>query len=124
MKKLIAMVLTTLLATAGFAQTVDDHAKAKKGAIVGGIDGAMPGAVIGNILGVRGNLASIRSAAYSRRLSEQRANSATNYPEQLGVRGSRLAAGASGKAQARASTSTANWRQLNPRVEIHVRADA
>src|SRR5438128_7425053 len=48
MKRLIAMLLTTLLATAGFAQTVDDHTKAKKGAVIGGVAGAIAGAVIGN----------------------------------------------------------------------------
>jgi len=48
MKKLIATILTALLATAGFAQTVDDHAKTKKGAVVGGVAGAIAGAIIGN----------------------------------------------------------------------------
>src|SRR5207244_6553417 len=48
MKKLIATVLSALLATAGFAQTVDDHAKTKKGAVVGGVAGAIAGAIIGN----------------------------------------------------------------------------
>ena len=48
MKRLIAMLLTTLLATAGLAQTVDDHAKAKKGAALGGVAGAIAGAIIGN----------------------------------------------------------------------------
>jgi len=214
MKKLIAMVLTTLLATAGFAQTVDDHAKAKKGAIVGGIAGAIAGAVIGNNRGhhsskrgavvggvagtaagaivgammdrqerelrqingvnvtrtadnelnvtvrnevlfdfnsaglrpasreslremanvfekypntnieVAGHTDSIGSAAYNQRLSERRANSVTNYLEQLGVRGSRLDAVGYGKSQPRATNSTANGRQLNRRVEIHVRANA
>src|SRR5207244_4673216 len=48
MKKLIATVLSALLATAGFAQTVDDHAKTKKGAVIGGVAGAIVGAAIGN----------------------------------------------------------------------------
>src|SRR5205085_4382950 len=48
MKKLIATVLTALLATAGFAQTVDDHAKTKKGAVIGGVAGAIAGAIIDN----------------------------------------------------------------------------
>src|SRR5947209_3219267 len=40
MKKLLASTLTVLLfATTAFAQ-VDDHAKAKKGAVIGGIAGA------------------------------------------------------------------------------------
>src|ERR1700704_6205468 len=49
MKKYIASVLTVLLvSTTGFAQAVDPHAKAKKGAIIGGVAGAVAGAVIGN----------------------------------------------------------------------------
>jgi len=48
MKKHIASFLTVLLVASGaFAQT-DDHAKAKKGATIGGIAGAIAGAVIGN----------------------------------------------------------------------------
>ena len=49
MKKYLAYLLTVLLvATTGFAQTVDDHAKAKKGAAIGAAAGAVVGAVIGN----------------------------------------------------------------------------
>src|SRR2546428_3363225 len=49
MKKYIAMILTVLLAALPtFAQTVDDHSKAKKGAVIGGVAGAIAGAVIGN----------------------------------------------------------------------------
>ena len=49
MKKYFASILTVLLvATAGFAQTVDEHAKAKKGAVIGGVAGAIVGDVIGN----------------------------------------------------------------------------
>src|ERR1041385_7919637 len=48
MKKLIATILTALLASPMFAQTVDDHAKAKKGAVLGGVAGVIAGAVIGN----------------------------------------------------------------------------
>src|SRR2546428_6065641 len=49
MKKYIAMILTVLLAALPtFAQTVDDHSKAKKGAVIGGIAGAIAGTVIGN----------------------------------------------------------------------------
>jgi outer membrane protein OmpA-like peptidoglycan-associated protein len=48
MKKLLATMLTVLLAVPLFAQTTDDHAKTKKGAVVGGALGAVVGAVIGN----------------------------------------------------------------------------
>src|ERR1700730_258087 len=48
MKKYLATVLTLLmLAVTGFAQT-DNHAKAKKGAVIGGVAGAIAGAVIDN----------------------------------------------------------------------------
>jgi outer membrane protein OmpA-like peptidoglycan-associated protein len=48
LKKLIAMLATLLLvATAALAQ-VDDHAKAKNGAVIGGVAGGILGAVIGN----------------------------------------------------------------------------
>ena len=49
MRKYIATLLTVLLTTAPvFAQAVDDHAKTKKGAVIGGVAGAIAGAVIGN----------------------------------------------------------------------------
>lgn len=47
MKKLIAVLLTAFLSTAAFAQ-VDPHAKAKKGAVIGGVAGAIAGAIIHN----------------------------------------------------------------------------
>ena len=47
MKKFIATILSVFLAVPLFAQ-VDQHAKTKKGAIIGGVAGAIAGAVIGN----------------------------------------------------------------------------
>ena len=47
MKRLMATLLTLLLAIPAFAQ-VDDHAKTKKGAIIGGVAGAIAGTIIGN----------------------------------------------------------------------------
>ena len=213
MKKLIAMILTALLATATFAQ-VDDHEKAKKGAVIGGVAGAIAGAIIGNNRGhhsakrgavvgtvagtaagaivgammdkqerelrqiqgvnvtrtadnelnvtvknevlfdfnssalrstsrdtlremanvfekypntsieVAGHTDSIGSAAYNQRLSERRAGSVATYLENLGVRSSRIDAVGYGKSEPRATNSTAAGRQLNRRVEIHVRANA
>src|ERR1041385_7031356 len=214
MKKLIATILTALLASPMFAQTVDDHAKAKKGAVLGGVAGAIAGAILGNNRGhhsskrgavvgtlagtaagaivgammdkqerelrqingvsvtrtspnelnvtvrnevlfdfnsaglrsasrqslremanvfekypnttieVDGHTDSIGTAAYNQRLSERRAGSVVNYLEQLGVRGSRLDPIGYGESQPRATNSTANGRQLNRRVEIHIRANA
>jgi len=215
MRKYIATLLTVLLATAPvFAQTADEHAKAKKGAVIGGIAGAVAGAVIGNNRGhhsakrgavvggiagtaagaivgammdkqerelrqiqgvsvtrtapdelnvtvrnevlfdfnssalrpasrtslremanvfekypnttieVAGHTDSIGSAAYNQRLSERRAGSVANYLEGIGVNGSRIDAVGYGKSQPRATNSTANGRQLNRRVEIHIRANS
>jgi outer membrane protein OmpA-like peptidoglycan-associated protein len=56
------MLLTVLLVATtgtGFAQTTDDHAKAKKGAVIGGVAGAVAGAIIGNN---RGHKSSKRGA--------------------------------------------------------------
>lgn len=215
MKKLLASTLTVLLfATTAFAQTADDHAKAKKGAIIGGIAGAIAGGVISNnrnghsgkrgaivgglagtaagaivgammdkqerqlrqiqgvdvtrtadnelkvtvkndvlfdynsaglrsasrsslremanvfdqypntTIAVEGFTDSTGSASYNERLSERRASSVANYLETLGVRGSRLDTIGYGETHPRATNSTASGRQLNRRVEIHIRANA
>jgi len=73
---------------------------------------------------VAGHTDSIGSAAYNQRLSERRAGSVANYLESLGVNGSRIDAIGYGKSQPRATNSTANGRQLNRRVEIHIRANS
>lgn len=215
MKQFIAAILAIMLvAPAAFAQTVDDHAKAKRGAAIGGVAGAIVGGVLGNNRGkgngtrgaviggavgvatgaivgammdkqerelrqiegvnvqrvgndelkvtvknevlfdfnsaalrsasrdslsqmadvfqkypdttinVEGHTDSIGSASYNQRLSERRAESVARYLENLGVRSSRINAIGYGKSQPRASNSTANGRQLNRRVEIHVKANA
>jgi outer membrane protein OmpA-like peptidoglycan-associated protein len=215
MKKLLASTLTVLLfaTTTVFAQT-DDHAKAKKGAIIGGIAGAIAGGVISNnrnghsgkrgaivgglagtaagaivgammdkqerqlrqiqgvdvtrtadnelkvtvkndvlfdynsaglrsasrsslremanvfeqypntTIAVEGFTDSTGSAAYNERLSERRASSVANYLENLGVNGSRVETIGYGESRPRATNNTASGRQLNRRVEIHVRANA
>jgi len=215
MRKTVATLLAVLLTSVPlFAQTVDDHAKAKKGAVIGGIAGAIAGTVIGNnrghhsgkrgavvgavagtaagaivgammdrqerelrqiqgvdvtrtapgelnvrvqnevlfdfnssalrpssrdalrqmaevfqkypdtTLSVQGHTDSIGSAGYNQRLSERRAGSVSNYLEDLGVRSSRIETIGYGKSRPRATNSTAAGRQLNRRVEIHVRANA
>lgn len=214
MRKYIATLLTVLLASVPlFAQTVDNHAKAKKGAVIGGIAGAIAGSVIGNnrghhsakrgavvgavagtaagaivgammdkqerelrqiqgvnvtrtapgelnvsvqnevlfdfnssalrstsrdalrqmadvfqkypdtTLSVQGHTDSIGSAAYNQRLSERRAGSVARYLEDIGVRSSRMETVGYGESQPRATNNTAAGRQLNRRVEIHVRAN-
>ncbi len=215
MRKYIATLLTVLLASAPvFAQTVDEHAKAKKGAAIGGVAGAIAGAVIGNnrghhstkrgavvgavagtaagaivgammdkqerelrqiqgvdvtrtapdelkvtvknevlfdfdsaalrsasreslremadvfqkypntTLSVEGHTDSIGPAAYNKRLSQRRASSVSSYLEDLGIRGSRIDTVGYGESQPRETNNTASGRQLNRRVEIHVRANA
>jgi outer membrane protein OmpA-like peptidoglycan-associated protein len=48
MRKYIAMFMAVIFAAAPiFAQTVDDHAKTKKGAVIGGVAGALAGVLIG-----------------------------------------------------------------------------
>src|SRR6266404_4636465 len=49
MKRFMATSLTILLvSTTAFAQAADEHAKAKKGAIIGGIAGVIAGSIINN----------------------------------------------------------------------------
>jgi outer membrane protein OmpA-like peptidoglycan-associated protein len=214
MKQFIASILVMLFVVpATFAQ-VDDHAKAKKGAAIGGVAGAIVGGVLGNnrgkgnatrgavIGGVVGgatgvivgammdkqekslrqiegvnvqrvnndelkvtvkndvlfdfNSAGLRSASrtslrdmadvfrqypnttirvegftdsvgsdsYNQRLSERRSSSVVNYLEGLGVSNSRLQPIGYGESQPRATNNTASGRQLNRRVEIHIKANA
>lgn len=73
---------------------------------------------------VAGHTDSKGSVSYNKSLSVRRANSVANYLEDLGVRGSRIDAVGYGESTPRASNNTANGRQLNRRVEIHVRANA
>jgi len=73
---------------------------------------------------VEGHTDSIGTNAYNQRLSERRASSVSNYLENLGVRSSRIDTIGYGESQPRASNSTASGRQLNRRVEIHIKANA
>jgi outer membrane protein OmpA-like peptidoglycan-associated protein len=73
---------------------------------------------------VEGHADSTGSESYNQRLSERRANSVASYLENLGVRNSRIDAVGFGESQPRSSNSTPSGRQLNRRVEIHIRANA
>jgi outer membrane protein OmpA-like peptidoglycan-associated protein len=73
---------------------------------------------------VAGHTDSIGSVAYNQRLSDRRAEAVATYLDNLGVNGSRIDAVGYGKSQPRATNSTANGRQLNRRVEIHIRANS
>jgi outer membrane protein OmpA-like peptidoglycan-associated protein len=213
MKQFVASLLIALMATTAFAQVPNSHAKAKKGAIIGGITGAIAGAiihnnrgsgnakrgaVIGGVVGaatgaivgammdkqerelrqiegvnvartsddelkvtmrnevlfdfnsaglrsssrnelrdmadvfnrysdttivVAGHTDSVGSASYNKSLSNRRANTVSNYLENLGVRGSRLDAVGYGESSPKASNSTSSGRQQNRRVEIYIRAN-
>jgi len=215
MKRLMAATLSILLVSAtAFAQATDDHAKAKKGAIIGGIAGAIAGGIISNnrnghsgkrgavvgglagtaagaivgammdkqerqlrqipgvavtrtsddelrvtvkndvlfdydsaalrpasraalrdmanvfeqypntTIAVQGYTDSTGSAVYNERLSERRADSVASYIENLGVRGYRIDTIGYGESRPRATNNTPSGRQLNRRVEIHIRANA
>ncbi|HUP50771.1 MAG TPA: OmpA family protein [Thermoanaerobaculia bacterium] len=76
------------------------------------------------IIVVTGHTDSLGTAAYNQRLSERRAGSVSSYLQNLGVRGSRIDAIGNGESQPRATNGTAAGRQLNRRVDIHVRASA
>jgi outer membrane protein OmpA-like peptidoglycan-associated protein len=72
---------------------------------------------------VAGHTDSTGSAAYNQRLSQRRANSVSNYLENLGVDGHRLDANGHGESDPKSSNGTASGRQRNRRVELYVRAN-
>ena len=74
-------------------------------------------------LSVEGHTDSIGTAAYNQSLSRRRARSVASYLEDIGVRSSRIETVGYGESQPVASNNTAEGRQLNRRVEIHVRAN-
>lgn len=213
MKQFIASLLIALMATTAFADVATSRDKTKKGAIIGGVTGAIAGAiihnnrgsgdakrgaVIGGVVGaatgaivgammdkqerelrqidgvnvartsddelkvtmrnevlfdfnssglrsasrdelrdmadvfnryadttivVAGHTDSVGSASYNKTLSNRRANTVSNYLENLGVRGSRLDAVGYGEGSPKASNSTSSGRQQNRRVEIYIRAN-
>src|SRR6266516_2400430 len=59
MKRSLIALLTMLLTAATLFAQNDDHAKTKKGAVIGGIAGAIAGAILGNN---RGHHSSTRGA--------------------------------------------------------------
>jgi outer membrane protein OmpA-like peptidoglycan-associated protein len=73
---------------------------------------------------VEGHTDSTGSAAYNNRLSQRRASTVESYLQNVGVRSSRIESIGYGESQPRATNGTASGRQMNRRVEIHVRANA
>lgn len=74
-------------------------------------------------ISVQGHADSVGTVSYNERLSQRRANSVAGYIESLGVRSSRVETLGYGESQPRATNTTASGRQLNRRVEIHVKAN-
>jgi outer membrane protein OmpA-like peptidoglycan-associated protein len=72
---------------------------------------------------VAGHTDSVGSESYNQRLSNRRANTVSNYLEDVGVRGSRLDAVGYGESRPKSSNSTSSGRQQNRRVEIYIRAN-
>lgn len=75
-----------------------------------------------NQIDVEGHTDSTGSDAHNKRLSEQRAASVADFLIDSGVRSSALTVYGYGEEDPKSSNATAEGRQLNRRVEIHIRA--
>lgn len=73
-------------------------------------------------ISVEGHTDNVGSDEYNQRLSEQRADAVGGYLIDQGVPSSRVTAVGFGKTQPKASNDTPEGRQINRRVEIHIRA--
>jgi outer membrane protein OmpA-like peptidoglycan-associated protein len=73
-------------------------------------------------ISIEGHADSTGAASYNQRLSERRAESVRSYLVNAGVPSANLRALGFGETRPRASNDTAEGRQLNRRVEIHVQA--
>jgi outer membrane protein OmpA-like peptidoglycan-associated protein len=71
---------------------------------------------------VEGHTDNVGSDEYNQRLSEQRAFSVRDYLVDQGMPNERVSAVGFGKTQPKASNDTPEGRQVNRRVEIHIRA--
>lgn len=75
-----------------------------------------------NLLVVEGHTDSTGTDQYNQRLSEQRASSVADYLIDNGVRASAITVYGFGESRPKSSNDTAEGRQANRRVEIHIRA--
>ncbi|HET8796189.1 MAG TPA: OmpA family protein, partial [Thermoanaerobaculia bacterium] len=75
-----------------------------------------------NIIIVEGHTDSVGSEDYNQRLSEQRAANVADYLIENGVRPASVTVYGFGELRPKESNETAEGRQLNRRVEIHIRA--
>ena len=71
---------------------------------------------------VEGHTDNVGSATYNQTLSEERASSVKDYLVTEGVPSSRISAAGYGESRPKATNDTPEGRQLNRRVEIHIRA--
>ena len=74
------------------------------------------------LIDVEGHTDSSGTTSHNQMLSESRASSVRSYLVDQGVPGSRVTAVGYGETRPKASNSTPEGRQLNRRVEIHIRA--
>jgi outer membrane protein OmpA-like peptidoglycan-associated protein len=75
-----------------------------------------------NIILVEGHTDSSGTEQHNQRLSEQRAANVADYLIENGVRSSSVTVFGYGESRPKSSNATAEGRQLNRRVEIHIRA--
>ena len=75
-------------------------------------------------ISVEGHTDNVGGDDYNQRLSEQRAGSVRDYLVDQGVPNERVSAIGFGKTQPKASNDTPEGRQINRRVEIHIRSVA
>ncbi len=73
-------------------------------------------------ISVEGHTDNIGSPEYNQGLSERRANSVRNYLIDQGVPTTRISAVGYGETRPKATNNTPEGRQLNRRVELHIRA--
>jgi outer membrane protein OmpA-like peptidoglycan-associated protein len=73
-------------------------------------------------ISVEGHTDNVGGDDYNQRLSEQRAGSVRDYLVDQGVPDGRVTATGFGKTEPKASNDTPEGRQLNRRVEIHIRS--
>ena len=73
-------------------------------------------------ISVEGHTDNVGGDDYNQRLSEQRAGSVRDYLVDQGVPNERVSAIGYGKSRPKASNDTPEGRQVNRRVEIHIRA--
>lgn len=71
---------------------------------------------------VEGHTDSVGTPSYNQSLSEQRASAVSSYLVTEGVPSSRITSIGYGETRAKATNDTPEGRQLNRRVEIHIRA--